>query len=230
MIARRHLVALFSVLAFLLAPLAADAKATALVLVGPDLVNEAAVLPPPAVDPASELAELHRIETARTPEQAARAKADSTQETVFLFASALGDGFTAERLPVVAAFFAKVANDGELYSRQAKAIWARPRPFVTDPTLHPIGGGSVGSYPSSHATLGWLQGVVLAAMLPEKQGAILSRAADFAYNRLICGVHYRSDIEGGQVLGTLLAIKMLEQPAVQAEFQAAQAELKAAGY
>jgi len=58
--------------------------------------------PPPASDSAAvaaELAELHRIEAARTPAQIIQAQADDHEEDIFLFKSVLGPGFTAETLP-----------------------------------------------------------------------------------------------------------------------------------
>ena len=43
-------------------------------------------------------------------------------------------------------------------------------------------------------------GVVLASLLPDKAQAILQRASVFAENRLICGVHFRSDIVAGRLV------------------------------
>ena len=43
--------------------------------------------------------------------------------------------------------------------------------------------------------------MVLAMMLPEKRDAILARADDYAYSRLICGVHYPTDLKRAQIRG-----------------------------
>ena len=190
------------------------------------------VLPPPPADvsaqEAEELAELHRIEASRTPEQEERAKLDDAEETVFVFRTVLGKDFSPDRLPTVAAFFDRVKNDASVFAKTGKVAWHRRRPAAVDPTLHPIGRGTSDSYPSGHATLGWLDGIVLAALIPEKREEILSRAADYARNRLICGVHFRSDIEAAQVAGTLASQLLMQNAQFQREFKAAQLELSQA--
>jgi acid phosphatase (class A) len=69
---------------------------------------------------------------------------------------------------------------------------------------------------------------ILVRLQPAKAQAILARAADYSENRLVCGAHFRRDIVAGQALGTLLAAELMEKPAFRAEFDAAQAELRAA--
>jgi acid phosphatase (class A) len=85
------------------------------------------------------------------------------------------------------------------------------------------------SYPSGHATLGYSTGFILAALMPEKAQAILTRAKEYAWSRVVCGAHYESDIEASHVLGTELAMMMLENPAFHAQFEAAREELRAGG-
>lgn len=194
-----------------------------------DLQN---ILPPPPAETsaqeADELAELHRIEASRTADQEERAKLDDVEEEVFIYRTVFGKDFNADRLPAVAAFFARVKNDASVFSKTGKVAWHRRRPFAVDPTLHPVGRGTSESYPSGHATLGWLDGIVLAAMVPEKRGEILTRAADYAHNRLICGVHFRSDIEAGQVAATVASQLLTQNAQFQTEFKAAQLELQRA--
>ena len=50
---------------------------------------------------------------------------------------------------------------------------------------------------------------VLANLIPEKSQAILARSAEYAYSREVCGDHYHSDVEAGDVLGTVLGILLL---------------------
>ena len=84
------------------------------------------------------------------------------------------------------------------------------------------------SYPSGHSTLAFSMGVVLAQLMPAKSQAILARASQFAERRLVCGVHYRSDIVAGQQFGTILAMRLMENPVFQAQMAKAKAELRGA--
>lgn len=187
---------------------------------------------PPANDSeitAGELAELHRIEAGRTKAEFDKAAADGKDESVFLFRNVFGDGFAADRLPATAAFFAKVGNDEGFHAAIAKNQWRRPRPIAVDANIHPCGPGKSFSYPSGHATRAYVLGIVLASVVPAKRDAILERAADYARSRLICGVHYPSDVEAGRLVGTALAAVMLSSPRVQRELEPVRTELKAAG-
>ncbi|NIJ34966.1 hypothetical protein [Sphingomonas oligoaromativorans] len=46
---------------------------------------------------------------------------------------------------------------------------------------------------------------------------------------MICEFHFPGDVAAGQSYGMLIAERLMEQPAFQAQFNAAAAEVKAAG-
>jgi acid phosphatase (class A) len=121
-------------------------------------------------------------------------------------------------------------EDGD--SKMAKAFFRRPRPYSVDATIktcEPVKPNKApNSYPSGHSSLAFSMGVVLASLVPEKSQAILARASDYAEHRLVCGVHYRSDIVAGQQFGTILALRLMENPAFRAQMEKARAELHAA--
>ena len=149
---------------------------------------------------------------------------------MFLFKTVFGDGFTAEKLPATARFFARVANDESVFEDVPKDYWKRLRPAALDPAIQPCAPTTEFSYPSGHATRGYVFGVVLGAAVPEKRDAILDRAAGYAESRVICGAHFPSDVEAGRVLGIALAAVMLAQPGFRRALQAVQVELHQAGY
>jgi acid phosphatase (class A) len=70
---------------------------------------------------------------------------------------------------------------------------------------------------------------VLEALMPAKAQAIAKRADDYAFSRLVCEVHYRSDLRAGQLLGTWAATLLLRTEALRDSFEAAKQELAAAG-
>ena len=84
---------------------------------------------------------------------------------------------------------------------------------------------------SFRVAVGYLMGVVLAAMVPEKKEAIFVRTQEFGESRLVCGVHYPTDVAAGRIAGTVLAAVAMSNADYQRDFAAARAELRAAlGY
>jgi acid phosphatase (class A) len=208
---------------------AGQAADEAPLLSGPPFTAHALLPAPPAEDSAitrEELAELHNLQTQRTPAELARAKADAAEENVFAFSTVLGAQFTAKQFPLTTKLFERVTEAEKAALREAKDYWHRRRPYVVDATLSPCGNGSNGSYPSGHSTLAYMDATLLAQMLPERHDALFERAADYAHNRLVCGVHYPSDVEAGKTLGTVLAALLEREPELSAQIAAATTELR----
>lgn len=185
--------------------------------------------PPPANDSAqtkAELGEVLTLQVTRTPEMEQAAIADVTED-VWRFGNVMGPKFTAAGLPVFSAFFDRVvATEGAVVD-PAKDVWKRPRPHQLSDLVKPaVKLSNSGSYPSGHATVGTLMGVVLSDMVPEKRAEIMGRAWQFANNRVIGGIHYRSDIEEGRIAGTVIAFDLLQRPDFMAEYAPAKAELR----
>jgi acid phosphatase (class A) len=176
----------------------------------------------------NELAELHLIEGARTKEQMARAIADDKDESIFIFRDVVGAGFTPQALPLTAALSAHVGDDESANTGPLKKSFARVRPYNADKSLHPICKTKTknDSYPSGHATAGYLQALTLIELFPEKRDAILARADEYAGNRMVCGVHYRSDIQAAKLLAYAVHAVMLENPQFKTEMAAARAEAR----
>jgi acid phosphatase (class A) len=151
---------------------------------------------------AAELAELHRIEATRTPAQITQAQADDQEEDIFIFKSVMGPGFTAEALPITAALSAHIRKDEGATGSPLKNIYRRPRPYQADNTLHPVCplNPEPTSYPSGHSLSGYLLALTLIQIVPEKRQQIFDRTDEYVHNRLVCGVHYASDIEASRKL------------------------------
>lgn len=178
----------------------------------------------------SELTELHRYENTRTEAQKVQAMADDKEETIFIFKAQMGEWFNAKNLPLTAAFGVRVKNDEGINTAPAKTGFARVRPYNLDNTLHPVCATKTkdDSYPSGHATTGYLMALTLVEMVPDKRDQILARADDYANNRLVCGVHYRSDVEASKLLAYTIHAVMANKPQYQQEMAVARAELQQA--
>lgn len=195
----------------------------------PGDLDAARVLPPPPADPVRELDLLKRIAAARTPERVAQAKHDDGAEDVTSIADVLGPAFDLTRFPATAKLFADLRKEDSAAAKAAKAYFARPRPFEAGENLDICDDASDhnNSYPSGHATMGYTAAAVLADLIPGNAQIILARASDYAESRLVCGVHYPSDLEAGHVLATALVDRLMAKPAFREELEAARAELTA---
>jgi acid phosphatase (class A) len=203
----------------------------------PDDIDPVRLLPPPPADGSArqklELAELRQIQDARTKARLNQALWDDEHENASLFTSTLGPSFDLAKLPQTARLIAIVENDQDIAAGMAKKAFHRHRPWIFDDTLVGCPRGKakdpLSSYPSGHATVGYADGVFLAALMPDHAADILARASDYADSRLVCGVHFRSDIAASESLGTAVAILLLKSPRLSDQIAAARAELKAAG-
>ena len=215
------------------APKAGDTPA----LLAPDALRPEWLLPAPPADDSiqgqAELAEVKRVASEASPEVKAAADKDGATENVTLFADTI-PGFDVAKLPATKKLFDEVANEEEARTKIFKTYFARKRPYQRDASIaicpsEGKGTTKPNSYPSGHTTVGFSEGVVLANLIPEKSQAILARAKLFAEHRMVCGVHFRSDLVAGQTLGTALALMLMDVPSFKADFAASKAELVQAG-
>ncbi len=189
------------------------------------------ILPAPPADDSvqtkAELGEVLTFQVTRTPAMEASAKAD-VEEDVWRFADVMGPKFTKEALPKFAAFFDRVVSTEGSVVDPAKKVWKRPRPYQLSDLVKPaVELSKSGAWPSGHATVGTLMSIVLSDMVPEKRAEIMSRAAAYRENRVIGGVHYRSDIEAGRIAGSVIAAIIMQHEDFKTEYAAAKSELRA---
>jgi acid phosphatase (class A) len=200
--------------------------------IDPSVLTLLPLLPgPPAPDSLQlkqELTQLHRIERERTAVAIAAAQADDAEEDIFSYRTVLGAAFTPDTLPLTTALSAHVHNEEGVASAFLKEAFARPRPYQADKTLHPVCKltDAPNSYPSGHSLSGYLLAYTLAEMLPEKKQLILDRADAYAHNRLVCGVHYASDLEASRRTALVVFGNMMAQPKFQHDLKAARTEVR----
>ena len=73
------------------------------------------------------------------------------------------------------------------------------------------------SYPSGHLTASFILTTVLGIFFPEKQQALLDRAAQVAQSRVDAGVHYPAGIKQGKMRGKSTATAIIATPEFQAD-------------
>jgi acid phosphatase (class A) len=189
--------------------------------------------PPPAAGSAEtrrELDELLELQRRRTPAQVAAAQADRKKD-VSRFLAALGlDPAQGPPLPALHRFTDTAEADIRPYVRAVKDKFRRLRPYEIEPKLEPCIGDVAGdlSYPSGHATYAFVVGALLSELVPERRAALTLRAEEFARQRLVCGVHFPSDLEAGRRGAEFFVGKMHESAAFERDEDAARTELRAA--
>ncbi len=85
-----------------------------------------------------------------------------------------------------------------------------------------------GSYPSGHSTMSWTWGLILADLAPDRATEILSRARAYSESRVVCGVHYPSDIANGRLNGSALFATLEANADFRADLEKARGEVAAA--
>jgi acid phosphatase (class A) len=140
----------------------------------------------------------------------------------------LGPGFTPEALPITASLSTHIRKDESAAGNPLKNIYRRPRPYQLDSTLRPVCAlnPEPTSYPSGHSLSGYLLAFTLVQLVPEKQQQILDRADDYVHNRLVCGVHYASDIEASRRIAYVIFGYLVASPNFQRDLAAAREETR----
>lgn len=202
-------------------------------------VDAMAVMPPPpAVGSPQNLAEVATFNATRalqgTPRwtQALRDADLSGKEAFHSFSCAAGVKIGPDTTPTLSRLMLRMTDDAHPVTGAAKDLYDRRRPAAgnTAPICVPRESWieTNGSYPSTHALIGYGWSLILAELLPEKTTALITRGRDFGDSRVICGLHWQSDVEAGRMLGGALVARLHAEPEFQSDLAAARAEIEAA--
>lgn len=123
------------------------------------------------------------------------------------------------------ALFEMVRNDTDYFVQMTKRHWKRPRPYMSNPAVNPCVKREVtAAYPSGHAAIGRVFGLLLADLIPERRDQLLEHAARVGMDRVVVGVHHPSDIEAGQVLGGKVHAALMQCPKFRRAFSVLKAQ------
>ena len=188
------------------------------------------IQPPPPAESQALKDDLKAVQTTirnRTEAQAKSAVADNSL-TIFDFVSdVLGPNFNKEKLKITVPFFERAYRDQIEACKEVKEHYNRPRPFVLDPQIKPIlKQAANASYPSGHATTGYVYTIILSMMLPEKAQALYDRAAIYGNNRVVAGVHFPTDVDAGKISAAVIVNMLIQQPLFMRDFERAKKELR----
>ncbi len=146
------------------------------------------------------------------------------------FSCALDAPVTEQDTPNLYMLLRRTLADAGLATYAAKNTYNRARPFVAngEPICTPDDKKHLmkdGSYPSGHTAIGWAWALVLTEVAPEHTDAILTRGEAFGQSRVICNVHWQSDVIEGRNVGAAAVARLHADPEFQAAIKAAATEL-----
>lgn len=135
--------------------------------------------------------------------------------------------------PHLSLLLARTLTDITRSVRIVKNHYQRLRPYVINkkPTCTPEYQGRMegsGSYPSSHSAIGWGWALILSEISPEKADAILARGRAFGQSRIVCNVHWNSDVVEGRILAAGAVARLHADPVFRKDLEAAKSDVTAA--
>ena len=148
------------------------------------------------------------------------------------FSCAAGFTISKEATPRLYGLLGKMLVDVGLSTYRAKDHYKRTRPFVVhkQSTCTPAEENFLagdGSYPSGHSAAGWGWALVLAELVPSRANEILQRGREFGHSRVICNVHWQSDVEAGRMMAAATVARLHADAGFEADLAAAKAEIAA---
>jgi acid phosphatase (class A) len=194
--------------------------------------------PPPSAASALQAGEIDAVlMLSQTQDSSRRAQAiaDNRIDPGQTFALTLGATIGPDVTPNLARVLGRLTNDIAAASGPAKDEYDRLRPFQVQAALAPCFAEDAAlmarlansrSYPSGHAALGWAWALILAEMAPERADAILARGHDYGWSRVVCGLHFPSDVAAGQLVAAATVAALHADPSFQRDFTLARIELR----
>jgi len=144
-------------------------------------------------------------------------------------ACVLGTRLDPARVPALIGLLDRARLDVVRATRGPKVHYRRLRPFVGNEQPICVQRSQAladsYSYPSGHASQGWTYALILASLVPQKATAILARGRAYGESRVICGVHWLSDVEAGRTNGSAVYAALQGNAAFRADLDRARAEL-----
>jgi acid phosphatase (class A) len=189
--------------------------------------------PPPAPSSLSGQADKARFEETRalqgTPRWSLAAQdADLKAGVLHRFSCAVG-ARVGPSTPVLQRLLFKLQYDVRDTGDPPKDHYARTRPLIGNDlpicVKREAWMAANGSYPSGHSMIGWSWGLVLSELAPDRAETLMENAHAFGESRVICGVHYESDVEAGRILASAMVAREHADPVFRADLAKAKAEL-----
>jgi acid phosphatase (class A) len=203
-----------------------------------DLPNSLELLPPPPEEGSAAFAldeerSREALALRATPRwrQAARDANLHFPEAAEAFSGVVGIPITEEETPHLYMLLRRSLTDAGLSTYRAKNHYNRARPFMMNgqPICTPEdreGLSRDGSYPSGHTAIGWTWALILCEIFPEETDEILARGREFGESRMVCNVHWQSDVNEGRFMGAATVARLHADAEFVADLERAKREVE----
>lgn len=133
------------------------------------------------------------------------------------FSCALGVPINEKQTPHLYLLLRRTLADAGLATYTAKNHYQRVRPFMLNrkPICTPKEREALkndGSHPSGHTSIGWAWALILAEIAPQHADEIFARGRAFGESRIICNVHWHSDVVEGRFIGAITVARLHSDP------------------
>jgi acid phosphatase (class A) len=198
-----------------------------------ELPNSLTLLPPPPPPDSAEFAadeDAYRLTRALRDTPRWDLAVEDAALLAETFSCALEAPIGRETAPHLYELMLRSRFDAGHATGRAKKHYKRVRPFamygVASCTPHdePVLMQN-GSFPSGHASIGWTWALILSEIAPDRTDALLERGYAYGQSRVICGMHWQSDVEAGRLVAAGVVARLHADPAFRAQVETARAEL-----
>ncbi len=108
-----------------------------------------------------------------------------------------------------------------------KNYWGTQRPFLVNKNVKAlVKPSNTPSYPSGHTTESYISAHILGMLIPLRREDFRSRAKEIANHRVLAGMHFPKDLEGGRQLAFLILGNLMSNGDFQSDLSAAKKELE----
>jgi acid phosphatase (class A) len=149
------------------------------------------------------------------------------------FSCSLGIAISPAETPRLQQMLQRAAVDAGLSTYAGKQRYQAVRPFArhNEATCTPGEEEELrrdGSYPSGHSALGMAIGLVLAEVAPDRADALVARGRSYGESRVVCNVHWRSDVVEGRFMAAATVARLRAVPEFNEDVAIARTEIAAA--
>ena len=158
-----------------------------------------------------------------------QAKKDGPLELYEAFSPVFGMTISPALTPEIDNLAGGASSDAHRANKRVKNYYQRKRPFVqfAEPSLVPETEEEEAkdySYPSGHATRGYVYAMTLALIEPDSANVLMKRAYDYALGRVVAGYHYKSDIDASAILAASIMGALAGNDAFRKQLEKARKE------